>query len=262
MHAEVALLDLRLRGRSLISYTLGMACYTELIVVVYPQFKNSTSLDQLTHQNSAAAALFGLSGSLTSPTGWLNSNIYENLLPLMVLLITIGYGASCIAGQDEDGTLALVTALPISRRTLLLQKATALCLQALLLASTTLLCVLGGREFDLPINVLNLVGMSLGVALLGIDFGLVALAIGSWTGSRGAALGGAASLAAASYVVSSLAPVVSWLHPARYASLFYWSIGNGQLSSGLTAGSAAVLVLAGIVFLELSVVAFHRLDLH
>jgi ABC-2 type transport system permease protein len=138
----------------------------------------------------------------------------------------------------------------------------ALSLQALLLAGATMLCVLAGRGFDLPISVPNLAGISLGVALLGIDFGLLALAIGSWTGSRGAALGVTASLAAASYVVSSLAPVVAWVRPARYASLFYWSIGNGQLTGGLTAGAAAVLVLAGIVFLAVSVVAFNRLDLH
>src|ERR1017187_4136439 len=90
MHTEVALLDLRLRRRSLLGYTLGMACYTLLIVVLYPQFKDSTSLNQLTQQGSTAAALFGLTGSLTSPTGWLAANIYENFLPLVMLLITVG----------------------------------------------------------------------------------------------------------------------------------------------------------------------------
>ena len=74
--------------------------------------------------------MFGVSGPLTSPGGWLNGNIYGNFFPLIMLLLTIGYGAAALAGQDEDGTLALVAALPIRRRTILLQKAGAMALQA------------------------------------------------------------------------------------------------------------------------------------
>ena len=38
-----------------------------------------------------------------------------------MLLLTIGYGAACLAGQNEDGTLALVAALPVRRRAILLR---------------------------------------------------------------------------------------------------------------------------------------------
>lgn len=260
MHADVSLLDLRLRRRLLLGYTLGMALYTLVVVVLYPQFKNQSSLNQFS--GSTAAALFGVTGSLTSPSGWLDANLYENFLPLVMLLITIGYGASCVAGQDEGGTLSLVTTLPISRRGALLQKAAALGVQAALLALVTMLCAIIGRKFDLSISLANLAGISLAVALLGFDFGLLALAVGSWTGSRGLALGVTSSIAAASYLVSSLAPVVVGIRAARYASLFYWAIGNGQLERGLSAAAAAVLVIVAAVLLALSAVAFGRLDLH
>ena len=49
MHADVSLLDLRLRRRLLLGYTLGMALYTLVIVVLYPQFK-----DQRVSTDSAA----------------------------------------------------------------------------------------------------------------------------------------------------------------------------------------------------------------
>ena len=126
-----------------------MALYALIIVALYPQFKNSVSLNQLTKNGNAVAALFGATGSLTSPAGWLDANIYANFLPLIMLLITIGYGASCIAGQDEDGTLSLAAALPIPRRTILLQKALTLAVQAVLLGLATMICVLIGRGFDL-----------------------------------------------------------------------------------------------------------------
>jgi len=40
-----------------------------------------------------------------------------------------------VAGQDEDGTLALLTALPLRRRAILARKTAAMALQALLLAA-------------------------------------------------------------------------------------------------------------------------------
>ena len=189
MHADITRLDLRLRRRSLLGYTAGMALYALIIVALYPQFKNSVSLNQITKNGSAVAALFGATGSLTSPTGWLDTNIYVNFLPLIMLLITIGYGASCIAGQDEDGTLCLATTLPIPRRSILLQKTLTLAIQAILLGLATMMCVIIGRRFDLNIAIGNLAGITAGVILLGIDFGLLALALGCWTGRRGTALG-------------------------------------------------------------------------
>ena len=86
MHADVTRLDLRLRRRSLLGYTAGMALYALIIVALYPQFKDSVSLNQITKNGSAVAALFGATGSLTSPAGWLDTNIYVNFLPLIMLL--------------------------------------------------------------------------------------------------------------------------------------------------------------------------------
>src|SRR5664280_1249359 len=68
------------------------------------------------------AALFGANGPLTTPPGWLNANLYANFVPLIVLLLTIGYGAACLAGQDENGTLGLIASLPVSRRRIAAQK--------------------------------------------------------------------------------------------------------------------------------------------
>ena len=44
-----------------------MALYSLIVVALYPSFKNSTSLDSLS--GSTAAALFGVTGKLTSPGG-------------------------------------------------------------------------------------------------------------------------------------------------------------------------------------------------
>jgi ABC-2 type transport system permease protein len=257
MRTNVVALDLTIRRRVLVAYAGGMMAYAFIIVALYPQFKNTTSLNSLTKGGSAAAALFGLVGSLTSPAGWLNANIYAMFLPLVMLLLTIGYGAAALAGQAEDGILCLLAVLPLRRDALVGQKAAAIATQAFVGAVIQL-----GPFFQLRVSPAHVFEVSATTFFLGLDFGLIALAVGAITGRRGSALGVASALAVVSYLVSSLAPVVAWIRPARYGSLFYWSVGNEQITRGASAPDLVVLILAGVVALIVATRAFRILDVH
>lgn len=259
---HVARLDLSSRFRGMVAYAIGMAAYTLAVVALYPSFRHSSALQGLERHAKGVMALFGASGSLTSPDGWLVANVYGNFLPLIVLVVGIGYGAACVAGQDEQGTLGLVATLPLARRRLVAGKALALVVQDLVVAAATLGVVYAGRGFELRLPVWDAATATLGAALLGIAFGLVALATGSWTGRRPQALAVASAAAAASYLLNALSPEVSWLHPARYASLFYWSVGDHQLTQGLTGAQAGVLLGVALAAFGLAVVGFRRLDVH
>lgn len=260
MPADITRLELRLRRRSAIGYAAGMALYTLVVVALYPSFKNSTSLDSLS--GSTAAALFGVTGQLTSPGGWLNGNIYGNFFPLIVLLQAIGYGAACLAGQNEDGTLALTAALPVRRRAIVFQKTWAMALQALLLAAAVTICIIIGRGFQLTVAPGNAVAIAAALTLMGLDFGLITMAAGAATGRRGTALGIGTSLAAASYLLSSLGTTISGIRPGRYLSLFYWSVGNDQISKGVSITDFTVLITAGLCALIAAAAAFHQADLN
>lgn len=256
----IALLDLRLRRRACLGYALGLAGYVLIIVALYPTFAHETSLDRFT--DSKVAALFGASGTLTSPSGWLNANVYGNFLPLIVLVLTMGYGAACVAGQDADGTLGLVATLPVSRRRLAGEKLAALCVQPIPAAMLSAALVLAGPLWDLHVGVWPELGITLAALLLGIDFGILAMLVGALTGSRGTALGVASAVAAASYLISSLAPVTSWVRPARFVSLFYWSVGNGQLVDGPSAAGLVVLTGVGVALAAIALHAFDIMDVH
>ena len=219
MLTDITRLELRLRRRSTIGYAAGMALYTLVVVALYPSFKNSTSLDSLS--GSTAAALFGVTGPLTSPGGWLNGNIYGNFFPLIMLLLTIGYGAAAVT-----------------------------------------ICVFIGRGFQLTISTGDAIGVSVALVLMGLDFGLITMAAGAATRRRGTALGIGASLAAVSYLLSSLASTISWIRPGRYLSLFYWSVGNDQITKGVSAGDFTVLILVGLCALAAAVAAFRWADLN
>ena len=261
MTTEVATRDLAERRRSLLAYSVGLAVYILVVVAIYPAFKDTTSLDKLTTENPGLAAVFGISGSITSSVGWMSANVYANFFPLVALLVTIGYGAHCLAGQEESGHLELILSLPFARHAVVVQKIAALITQATVLGVVVFGAAACGRFFEMDFSLGALVASTAGVALMAIDLGLLAMALGAWRGNRAMAIGIAAAVAAASYLVSSLAPVVSALEPFRFASLFYWCVGQNQLENGLDAASVAVLVGTGAVLVIASVVLFEHHDL-
>jgi hypothetical protein len=95
----------------------------------------------------------------------------------------------------------------------------------------------------------------------GVDFGLIAMIIGVLIGNRGLALGLTSALAAASYLVSALAPIASWAHTIRPVSLFYWAVGNDQLTAGPSTSAYAVLVLVGVGLHLAAAALIQRLDI-
>jgi ABC-2 type transport system permease protein len=262
MNLTITRLDLRLRRRAMIGYALGLAVYSLAIVVLFPSFAGDTGLDQLAESNSALMAAFGVSGSLTTPAGWLNVNLFNNFVPLIAIVLTVGYGAWCLAGQDEAGTLALTATLPVTRVRMVLDKALALLLQALPAVVLTFGCVLVGRAFELPIGIGPLAGTSVAVLLLAIDFGALALLLGAVTGSRGLALSVASGVAAAAYLISSLAPVISWLGPAKHVSPFYWALGNDPVANGVSCWGLAALLGTALVLVALAGAVYRRTDIH
>lgn len=262
MNLVIARLDLRLRRRAVIGYAVGLAAYSFAIVGLYPSFKNDSSLNALAESNSTLMAAFGVTGSLTSPAGWLNANLFNNFVPLIAIVLTVGYGAWCVAGQDEDGTLALTATLPITRPRMVLGKALALLVQALPAVALTYLCVVLGRAFDLTVGIGALTAVSAAVLLLAVDFGALALLLGVCTGSRGMALSIASAAAAAAYLISSLAPVISWVDRIRYVSPFYWALGNDPLSNGVSGWAWVALVGTAVLLSVAAGWVYRRADVH
>ncbi|MGV0633030.1 ABC transporter permease subunit [Mycolicibacillus trivialis] len=257
---DIALLDLRLRRRLTLGYMLGMAAYTAVVIALYPTFKDAHGLDALVQDSGAVAALFGATDPLTSPAGWLGANLYGNFLPLLTLMATIGYGATAIAGQNEEGTLALVASLPVRRARIAMAKLAALAVQALPVPVATAACIVAGRGLDLNLGAAQLWGATAGVVGLGLVFGALALLLGALTGSRGVALGVTTGAAAVSYLVNSLAPLIDWLEPGRYFSPFFYAVGDHQLRDGQSPAWLAVLGGAALVLAGAAVIAFRRLD--
>ena len=120
---------------------------------------------------------------------------------------------------------------------------------------------LAGRAFDLDVDVAHLASTTLGVALMGIDFGLFAMAVGARTGNKGEALGIASGGGAPPTSSARWRPSSSGSSRPATLSLFYWAVGDGQLDEGLSLASLAVLLGVSLVLVVVTLRLFDRHDL-
>lgn len=229
---------------------------------MFPSFRTDSGMVEFASNGSVVTALMGSAADVTKPSGWLAANLYANFLPLRVLMATIGDGAACIAGQDRNRTLGLAATLPVSRMQITGGKLAAMLVQALVVLVAAALCVLVGPVFGLTLGLVPLLGATVGLTLLGLVFGTLAMFVGAVTGRRGVALGVSTAAALAAYLVATLAPVVHWLRPARYLSPFFYAIDDNQMQHGLPLSWFGVLAAMTVVFAAAAAVAFNRMDVH
>ena len=183
------------------------------------------------------------------------------MLPLLVLVLAIGSGARTLAGEEDAGRLELVASYPVSRHAAVLAKGVAVGGEVVAVSACSGLAI-GVLDpiFDLQLSVGNLAQSVAGLALLGLLFGWLALAVGAATGNHGLAVALPAGLAAGSYLVSGLHSLAGWLDPFRVLSAFWW-MGTSPLQDGIRGAGALVVGLAAIVALATGAALVGRRDL-
>ncbi len=152
--------ELRLRWVSLLMWGLSVAALVGLVLAFYPQVKNNQSLNSLyADMSPEVRALLGGS-DLTSPAGYLNTQLFAFVLPAVLLVFGIGRGAAALAGEEEARTLDLLLAQPLGRRSTYLQKAGALAVSIAGLTATAwviLVALNSPARLHLPVSDLRLV---------------------------------------------------------------------------------------------------------
>lgn len=242
-----------------------MVLLIAMIILVYPTFRNQAhQLDQsLSQIPQAARSLFTDTRDIFSPEGYLSSQLFYLLLPLILSTLTIGMGRSLINREEENGTIELLLSRPISRTRLLAGKAAVgvlvLAIVTAVSVATTIIC---SKVVNIGIPLERLAGACLLAALLSLLFGAIAFAFSSLgRASRLMSVGIASLIAFASYLVSSLDGVVHWLQwPAKVLPFHYYQ--PAHVMSGVYDWWYAVAYAGVIIILFLTaIVGFRRRDI-
>src|SRR5512146_3292407 len=248
--------DLR---RAVVWWSLGMVTLSAVMVAVYPSVRDNPELNKMVDDYpDALKAFFGIGQDVdyTSAVGYLNSELFSFMLPLLLLVAAIGAGARSTAGEEESGTLDLLLANPLSRRRLVLDKLSALVTEITILGLVFWVSlVVGCKIVGMHISSAHLGQATAAAALLAVAFGALALFVGAVTGRRGVAI------AVAAYLLNSLAELVDFLRPLRGASPFYHYVTQDALRAGLGLGHCAVLIALALAAAAAAIATFNRRDL-
>ena len=255
---------LRDRRRSLSLWSLGVAIYIGVIAAVWPSISGAQGMQSIMEQ--MPQALLDLMGAsdydISTGAGYVSGELFGFMIPIFVLVLTIGAGAAAIGGSEERGTLDLVLSNPILRRRVVMQSAALIAVEAVVFGLVIVIALaIASPLANLGIDVVHLLGAATGIAMLGITMGWVALAIGAATGSRPIALAVTGSVAALTYLAGSLAGLVEFLHNAKWFSPFFYANSGSPLEHGYTWWHALVLLAVGIVALAVGTVTFDRRNL-
>lgn len=258
---------LRDRRRSILWWSLGVVALVLFTVALFPTVSGEEAFDELAEQMPAAMrSMFGMDDAipLTSAAGYLHGRLFSSLLPLLLLVFGIGTGARVIAGSEQDGTLELVLANPVTRTTVVVERYVAM---VALLAALTGVFVVALVALALPfgardgIPLTGVLGASAGAFGIALLHASVAFAVGAATGRRAWALAAATTLAAGGYLLQGLIAISEAVASVRVVSPWHWYLGRNMLAQGVAPDAIIAPLAVAVVLFGIGTTLFLRRDL-
>ncbi len=248
--------------RSSIGWLIGIAALIAFTVGFWPSMEGQTGqfTEMMEQMPEAMRAMMGTT-DIASPSGFLSSQLFSFLLPVMIGVLGIGRGADVIAGQEQRGELELVLARPVPRWRLAAEKAAGVLLTvAVITAGTFVMIVLGAAAVDMGVPTGEVVGASVGLGLLGWVLAAVGFAVGAGTGNRGAAIAAGAVFGVACYLAATFGPLVEGLGWLGDISPWSWAFGRDALREGPSLLSGLGLLVLAVAATGVGVWRFDRRD--
>ncbi len=249
--------------RALIGWGIGLLAVVLMYAAFFPSIKESAA-DLNAYMEKLPEAIRELFGGedYASPVGYLQGELFGSMGLILMLNLAIGAGARAVAGEEEGRTLDLLLSTPVRRRQILDAKAasiagTILALCALVFVSVAAL----GPPFGLNVPIANLAVASGMLALVGISFGAIALAVGAVTGHRTTAIAVTAGFAVFAYILNGLAMAVDALEVVRPLSPFRWYLEPALLTNGSRVPNILVFVGITVVSYLVARSGFEKRDL-
>lgn len=256
---------LRDRRRTVLWWSLAILALAAITAASYPAVREmGSAIEQIIEfMPEGMLELMGAAGGIASPEGYLNSQLYSNILPILLLVFGIGMAAWTVAGAEREGTLEPLLANPVSRSRAALERfaGTALLLAVPTIAMTVLLIAVR-TPFELDeLTAGQLLAAGAGAYLLVLLFVSLTYAVGAATGSKGGAIAAGAGAAAATYVVFGLSSFVDFFRDLRGISPWHWFLNNSPLSEGWNWPAIGWPLLVVIPAVAIGTVLFTRRDL-
>ena len=253
--------ELRVRRGSFIGWALGLAFFCSIYTLIYPNLPA-----EVREIDPRALALLESIGIQTFATfeGFILGTLF-NFLPLLVGLFGVVVGAGALGGEEDDGTLELLAALPVSRVQLVLVKTLALAIGAALvilfdgLVAAGVFSLLG---LDTPVTTLDMFLTVQSMGVIAFVFLAIGLFLGAYLPNHGVALGVALAALFTSFFGDNLAGMAPVLEPLQpFLPHYHYESVIHMLTGDVAWREIGILVAIGVGFVLLAVLSFQRRNL-
>lgn len=240
------------RRRSTVWWVIGSALILTWVSFVYPILRDSEEMKGFIEElPSGVLAAFGFDpATYLTGAGFLQAQFFTLFAPLMIIGLGISLAVGATAKEEKDGTMDMLVSAPVSRVSVILQKASMIAvlvgLVALTMACTMLIMNL---LIDMGLSVQGIVAVNVSLALLGLVLAGTTLVAGAISGKPSTAIGVGVLVAATAWFVSVFAGLFDWLDVPSKVSPFTWYLDGSPLINGWSTGQAwltiSMLALVG-----------------
>lgn len=251
------------RRRTIVWWILGASLLIAWISFVYPIMRDSGAMEKLIEDlPPEMMAVFGIDpATYLTGAGFVQAQFFSLFGPFMMIALAVSVAVGATASEEKNGTMDMLLAAPISRRSVMIQKAGVIeVLTAFVAVAIAAMLLVLNIVVDMELSVQGVLSVTVALWLLGLVFGAVALVAGAFTGKPSTAIGVAMVLSIVAWFVNAFAAIFDWLEIPSKLSPFTWYLEGMPLLNGWSSGhlwlAAATAVLVGV-----AIVLFSRRDI-
>ena len=249
--------------RTYLAWSITLVALVSIQMSIYPSISENKSVIQkfLEAYPEAIKKIFRME-DYTSGPGFLGTELYSMMIPLVLIAVGATWGASATAEEEDDGTADVLLTLPISRVRILIAKILATLSAVVMLAGLAMANILAlRRTVNMEISVAKLFAASLSSIALAFFFTGISFLIGSFSRRKGGAVGGVTGIALIAFLIYSLSGLVDNFDPITPFNPMEWGLGGTPLFNGIDSSGVVKLALGTLIFLTLSILQFNKKDI-
>ena len=251
------------RKRTILWWALGASALISWVSFTYPIMRDSEAMLQFIEDfPPEMLAVFGIDpATYLTGAGFLQAQFYTMFGPLMIIGLAISLAVGATASEEKNGTMDMLLAAPISRTSVMIQKAGVVeVLVAVVVTALTAVLLIFNVALDMGLGIQNVLAANVSLWMLGLVFGGVTLVAGAFTGKPSTATGAGVLLAILSWFANAFVALFSWLEIPSKVSPFTWYLEGPPLLNGWSTG-LLWLIIATIVLASGAIFIFNRRDI-
>jgi len=249
--------EIRSRWRAILGWGFGLILFGAMYISISPGlFEQLQSLKGLSIYKLVGMQLGSIEGYMAS--------VVLVYIPILLGIYCIIASTSSLAGEEDNGTLELIVAMPLSRWQILTAKAIALFVVAsliMIIASSGNAFILALIKINNPINVTPFGLFRALISSLPLAFGFIMIGffLGAILPNRRLSATVMTIFFIASFFMKNIAGMVKSLEPIKYFSLFnYYNPPQTIFTDGAQLSDTIILLGVAAVFFILALICFNR----